>query len=138
MKKQITNLRNKHIMIFIGFTALAASLLIPSDMKWLIYIGMVILAFGVSYFYGTGEYEKPDELARENYNRATRYTFLIAIAVLIVLSLMGSGAGDNGSVYDDIVTIPANIIAACAFGLIAVRSLLFVIIDNSDKGEEDE
>ena len=139
MKKGITNLRNKHIVIAAFCLGFAFSILIPSSMDRLIYIGMFIMAFTLSTFYGTGVYEKADELAKGNLARAAKYAFILAVIALFVFSFLGSGAGD-GSVYDDKVTVSSNIFAAVSFSVVAVRSILFVIFDisASKDTEEDE
>ena len=137
MNKLITNLRNKHIVVFTVCTAFAVVILIPNKFAWLINVVLVIMSFSMSHFFGTGKFEKPDELAKTNLGRATGISYIIAVAMLFVFSFLGSGAGD-GDVYEDVVKKPANIFAAAAFITIALRSLLFVIFDISgSKGEEE-
>ncbi len=121
-KKRIVTLRATHIATVIaGVIIIAGGFILGRWSEWISWgcIALTLICDGQS--------EKEDELAKENMAKATKFTFWTLIGVLVFWGLKAR-----------FHTISAASFLVVIVGAIALRSLIFLILDMTPKSAEEE
>ena len=85
---------------------------------------LLYLSIGVTFCF-VGEFEKADELVKQNISKANTITMWILFAALCVFAM-----------YARFHTLSASFIVVVIFSVLAIRSILFLIFDCSFIGKE--
>lgn len=120
-KKKIVTLRTTHIATVIAAVVIIAGGLILGG--WSDWIMWVCIAFTLIC---DGQSEKEDELVKENMAKATKFTFWALIGVLVYWGLKAR-----------FHAISAVSFLVVILGAVALRSLIFLILDMTPKTEEE-
>ena len=121
-KKRIVTLRTTHLVIVIAAIAIiAGGLIFGGWSEWLFYASILIPIIL------DGKSEKEDELVKENMAKATKFSFWALIAVMVYFGLKAR-----------FHAISAVSFLVVIFGAVALRSLIFLILDFSPKALEEE
>ena len=121
-KKKIVTLRTTHIATVIAAVVIIAGGFILG--RWSEWISWGCIALTLIC---DGQSEKEDELAKENMAKATKFTFWTLIGVLVFWGLKAR-----------FHTISAASFLVVIVGAIALRSLIFLILDMTPKSAEEE
>ena len=121
-KKKIVTLRTIHIATVVAAVVIIAGGFILG--RWSEWISWGCIALTLIC---DGQSEKEDELAKENMAKATKFTFWTLIGVLVFWGLKAR-----------FHTISAASFLVVIVGAIALRSLIFLILDITPKSAEEE
>ena len=121
-KKKIVTLRTIHLVTVItAIVIIAGGLIFGGWSDWIFYASILIPIIL------DGKSEKEDELVKENMAKATKFSFWALIGVMVYFGLKAR-----------FHAVSAVSFLVVIFGAVALRSLIFLILDFSPKAEEEE
>lgn len=133
-KNSTVSYRNKHILIIVFVVCIIVLQVFPLNgiCKLLVFLGY---AFIVGAFIGT--YEKKDELTRQTLSKATEISFYTLLIMLFITAIII----ENITSVNLAKTIAINMYYYILFGVLALRSIIFLWLDRipkEDYGESEE
>ena len=130
-KKDTVSYRNKHYIAIAAVICITVAQAFSLEGIWkiLIYAGF---AFVVGALVGT--YEEKDELTNATLLKATEFTFFIVLGTLFISAIVV----ENFEGITNTTQLAIDLLYYILFGSVAVRSLIFLILDRTPKSEYDE
>lgn len=130
-KKDIVSYRNKHYITIAAVICITVAQAFTLEGLWkiLVYAGF---AFVVGALVGT--YEEKDELTNANVLKATEFTFFIILGALFISAIVI----ENFVGIANTTQLAIDLLYYILLGGVAVRSLIFLILDRTPKSEYDE
>lgn len=130
-KKDTVSYRNKHYIAIAAVICITVAQAFSLEGFWkiLVYAGF---AFVVGALVGT--YEEKDELTNENVLKATEFTFFIVLGALFISAIVV----ENFEGITNTTQLAIDLLYYILLGGVAVRSLIFLILDRTPKSEYDE
>ena len=130
-KKDTVSYRNKHYIAIAAVICITVAQFFSLEGIWkiLVYAGF---AFVVGALVGT--YEKKDELTNATLLKATEFTFFIVLGALFISAIVV----ENFERITNTTQLAIDLLYYILLGSVAVRSLIFLILDRMPKSAYDE